>query len=266
MSTTSPAPASVSEHHSPSRPADDSRPSAVRLTAVELRKMVNTRSGFWVVLAIAGLVVMAALVNGLADGGRNATYVHVFHVTAVPATYLLPLLSVLLVCSEWTQRTTLTTFALAPVRFRVIIAKATASLVVATAGLLLTLVVSVAFTAAFGHASHGAGTLSLSVIAQGWVGFATWMLIGLAFGTALLATAPAIVAYLILPNAWNALGSAVPSLAGKATWLSASKSTTPLTMHVLSGTEWVHVAGTLVVWVGVPLLVGLRRVRRGDIG
>jgi hypothetical protein len=136
---------------------------------------------------------------------------------------------------------------------------------VATAALVVVLVASIGLTAACGHAPGGAGTLPLTVIAQGWVDLAGWMLIGLAFGAALLNIATAIVAYLILPNAWNAVGSTIPSLSDLATWLSASKSVAPLTLHPLDGSEWVHVVATLLVWVGVPLLVGARRLRRGDI-
>jgi ABC-2 type transport system permease protein len=244
--------------------ATNDRPSLARLTAVELRKMVNTRSGFWVMLGVAAVTVALALVNGLANGGREATYTHVFHDTLLPAAYLLPLLGVLAICGEWTQRTTLNTFTLVPVRPRVLAAKALACLLVTTAALVVVLVASVSLTAAFGHAHGGAGTLPLAVVAQGWVDLAGWMLIGLAFGAALLNTAPAIVAYLILPNAWNAVGGTIHSLSGVATWLSASKSTAPLTMHPFDASEWAQVMATLAVWVVVPLLVGARRLQ-GDI-
>ena len=74
----------------------DRRPPLSRLVAVELRKTVNTRSGFWVIVGIAWLIVVFALVNGLAHGGREATYTHVFHDALQPSAYLLPILGVLL--------------------------------------------------------------------------------------------------------------------------------------------------------------------------
>jgi ABC-type transport system involved in multi-copper enzyme maturation permease subunit len=236
-----------------------------RLTAVELRKAVNTRSGFWSLVGVAALIALFALVNGLDHGGRQATYTRVFHDALQPSAYLLPVLGVLLVCTEWTQRTALTTFTLVPARGRVLAAKGLASLVVSLGALVATVIVAVAFTAAFGHARGGAGTLPVAVIAQGWVTLAGWMLIGLAFGSALLATAPAIVAYLVLPSAANALRG-VHGLSGLTRWLSASLSTAPLTLHRLSATQWAHVASALALWIGVPLLVGWRRLRAGDIG
>ena len=96
-----------------------------------------------------------------------------------------------------------------PDRRRVVAAKAIASLIVALAALILTALATLVLTAAFGHAPGGAGTLPTTVIAQGFVTLGGWMLIGLAFGTALQATAPAIVAYLLLPNAWNAVAGAI---------------------------------------------------------
>jgi ABC-2 type transport system permease protein len=242
----------------------DRRPSLLRLTAVELEKMVNTRSGFWVMLGIAGATVVLAFLNGLAHAGRQATYIHVFHDASQPLAFLLPVLGVLLICSEWTQRTTLTTFALVPDRRRVLAAKINACLLVSLAALILSVIASVVVVAAFGHARHGAGVLPASVIFQGWVHLAAWMMIGLAFGTALLASTPAIVAYLLLPIAFSGAVDAVHGLDGVSTWLNIT-SFNPMTLHALSATEWAHVIATMALWVGVPLLVGLVRVRGRDI-
>ena len=42
------------------RPGRDARPGLARLTKVELRKMVDTRSGFWLLLAVLALTVLAS--------------------------------------------------------------------------------------------------------------------------------------------------------------------------------------------------------------
>jgi ABC-2 type transport system permease protein len=198
MSLPTITPATTSAERAEARDRDH-RPPLSRLTAVELRKMLNTRSGMWVTLGVGvgvgvgvgAVTVIFALVNGLAHGGRDATYTRVLHDAAQPFAYLLPLLGVLLICGEWTQRTTLTTFALVPDRRRVLAAKAGAGLITSTAAWIVTLAVSAALTAAF---SHAPGALPATVIAQSWLLLVSWMLVGLAFGMALLTTVPAIIA------------------------------------------------------------------------
>jgi ABC-2 type transport system permease protein len=91
-----------------------------RLALVEGRKMLDTRAGRWF-LAVTGLlavtVALAAQLSAdqaqLIDGLRS--------VGASVAT-ITPVLGILLVSSEWSQRTALITFALVPRRERVIAA------------------------------------------------------------------------------------------------------------------------------------------------
>src|SRR5579859_5615231 len=111
----------------------DQRPGIGRLIAVELRKMVNTRSGFWVAIAVAGLTLLVGIIAASNHGGSEGTFSHVLDKASLPGAYLLPVIGVLLVCSEWSQRTTLTTFTLVPNRGRILQAKLAASIVVAGA-------------------------------------------------------------------------------------------------------------------------------------
>src|SRR5579871_2843837 len=111
----------------------DVRPGLGCLTAVELRKMVNTRSGFWVPIAVGLITLAVAIIASSNHGGNDGTFAHVLHATALPSAYLLPVMGVLLMCGEWSQRTTLTTFTLVPSRWRVIGAKLGASAIVSTA-------------------------------------------------------------------------------------------------------------------------------------
>ena len=120
------------------------RPGLGRLVAVELRKMVNTRAGFWLQLATVALTVVAVIVRSVVGYAADHTFQSVLDVGLQPAAILLPVVGILLVTSEWSQRTGLTTFALVPVRSRVLAAKLIASLVLAVA----TLVMSVAVVAA----------------------------------------------------------------------------------------------------------------------
>lgn len=247
------------------RSTKDVRPGFGRLTAVELRKMVNTRSGFWVPIAVALLTLLVAIIGSTNHGGTSATFIHIFNISSRPAAFLLPVMGVLLVCGEWSQRTTLTTFTLVPSRWRVIAAKFGASVIVSTIALIVCLLLTVVFASALGHAPGGTGSLPWQVILQGWLELAAGMAVGLAFGAAVLVSAPAIVAYLLLPVVWNGIIGGIHGLDGVARWLDSGNTLNPLTLHALNGTEWAHVAATLAVWIGIPILIGWFRIGRGDI-
>src|ERR1700733_5506034 len=83
------------------RAGRDRRPQLGRLIAVELRKMLNTRSGFWLPIGVALATLAVAGIAPAPHGGRAATLTHVLHASAVPSAFLLPVMGVLLVCGEW---------------------------------------------------------------------------------------------------------------------------------------------------------------------
>ncbi|MFZ1992857.1 MAG: hypothetical protein WAU75_02015 [Solirubrobacteraceae bacterium] len=243
----------------------DRRPGLGRLTAVELRKMVNTRSGFWVPIGVALATLAVSLIASTNHGGRAATLTHVLHVAAFPSAFLLPVMGVLLICGEWSQRTALTTFTLVPSRWRVIGAKLGASAVVATIALAACLLSTVICVNLFGHAPGGAGSLPWTVIAQGWLYLGSGMAMGLAFGAAILLSAPAIVAYLLLPTVWDATVGGIGGLSGIARWLDSTQTLSPLTQQPMNGTQWAHALTTFAVWIGLPIVIGWARIGRGDI-
>lgn len=260
MSTTSITPAaSIREA------AIDRRPGSARLVRVELRKMVNTRSGFWVPIAVTLFTALVGIIASSNHGGHDGTFAHVLHDTALPAAYLLPVMGVLLVCGEWSQRTTLTTFTLVPSRWRVIGAKVGASLVVSTIALAACLLFTIVFASVFGNAPGGTGSLSWQVIAQSWLFLASGMVMGLAFGAAILVSAPAIVIYLLLPAIWNGVVNNISGLQGIARWLDSNVTLGPLTTQSLDGTQWAHALATFALWIGVPIVIGWWRIGRGDI-
>jgi ABC-type transport system involved in multi-copper enzyme maturation permease subunit len=241
------------------------RPNAVRLTAVELRKMVNTRSGFWLPITVAAITLITVIITVLLHGGHDATLVHTFRNSVMPGAFLLPVMGVLLVCGEWTQRTTLTTFTLVPSRGRIVGAKLAASVVLSLGALIVCLAFSVLFAELLGNAPGGAGSLPLAIVGQAFLYLATAMITGVAFGAAILVSAPAIVAYLLLPTIWAALAGSISALDSVARWLDQSKTLDPMTSHALSGIQWAHVVTTLAVWMALPLAIGWWRIRRRDI-
>lgn len=237
----------------------------LKLTRIELRKMVDTRSGFWLPIAAASLSLVVAVLTLTLHHGSYGTYHHVLSNSMEPLVFLLPVMGVLLVCSEWSQHTTLITFVLTPSRWRVIAAKALACVCVSIAALIFCLIVTLVLTPIISHVAGGAGSISLTMIGQGWVALCTRMLIGFAFGTAILASSPAVVVYLLLPTIWAALLAAIPGLNGLAHWISTDQTLEPLLDHSLRATEWAHFATTVGLWVLLPLLIGIWRIRDSDL-
>jgi hypothetical protein len=231
-----------------------------RLTWVELRKMVDTRAGFWLQL-MAGVVTLAvvALFCIFADT-EDLILRDAFALAILPGSILLPIIGILLVSSEWSQRTALITFTLVPKRMRVMGAKITASLVLGGIVMALAFVVAVVAILAVG----GSWEMGIGVFGQIALLCVISILTGVAFGAAFLSSAPAIVLYFALPIAWGALGS-IPFLNDAADWLDTTRTTTPMTEHLLSGTEWAQFATSYALWLVVPLAVGLFRIARGEI-
>ncbi|MFZ0387288.1 MAG: hypothetical protein WAL22_16625 [Solirubrobacteraceae bacterium] len=248
------------------RVRDDQRPSMARLTKVELRKMFDTRSGFWLPIGVALAAVATVLITALSGPAANHTFTHLFGNALIPTAILLPLIGVLLVTGEFSQRTALTTFTLVPSRARVLWAKLAASVACSVAALALCLAVAAAATVFGSGSGPGVWTLHAVLIPQAFVYLATAMITGVAFGAALLVSAPAIVIYLLLPTIWSALASNISALDGVARWLDASHAVEPMVRQPLSSLEWAHAGTSLLLWMVLPLAVGWWRVMRRDVG
>jgi ABC-2 type transport system permease protein len=240
------------------------RPGLFRLTAVELRKMTDTRAGFWLLLSTAVLMVALVVVTAVVGTAEDRILTNFVASALFPAAVLGPVVGILLVSSEWSQRTGMITFALVPHRSRVLAAKATATVVLALAAFALTLMLGVLGMAAAGSGVDGAWSLPLAVIGQDAVLISTSMIMGLAFGAMLLSTPPAIVLYFGLPLGFQAL-AAIPKLDGPAGWLDGSRSFAPMTEHAMDATEWARAGTTLAVWVLLPLVLGLWRINRDEV-
>jgi ABC-2 type transport system permease protein len=245
-------------------PADERGAGFGRLTRIELRKMLDTRSGLWFSAAVAAVTLITVIITSLVKGGHDATLARLFNNSVQPAAVLLPVLGVLLVCSEWSQRTVLTTFTLVPHRDRILRAKLAASIVVASAAFAVCLACSVMFGELL-PAPGGAGSLSIVVLAQGLVFLTATMVIGVAFGAAIMLSAPAIVIYLALPTAWDALSSTIHPLKTLSHWLAIGPTLGPLATHSFSAADWAHAATTLALWLAVPLIIGMWRFARRDV-
>jgi ABC-type transport system involved in multi-copper enzyme maturation permease subunit len=240
----------------------DDRPGLGRLTLVELRKMTDTRAGFWLQLAIVALTIFGVVAIAIWADPEDQTFEMVLSAAIQPASILGPVVGVLLVSSEWSQRTAQITFGLVPRRGRVIAAKLLAGL----AWCVLAFALSVAASAVGAAVSgvDGAWDVTAALVFQDIAYIVISVLGGIAFGAALLASAPAIVLYFVLPIAWAFAGN-LSFLEGAARWLDSSRTTDTMTFDVLSGDEWARVATTVALWVLVPLLIGVWRILKGEV-
>ncbi|TQS43624.1 ABC transporter permease subunit [Cryptosporangium phraense] len=241
-------------------------PSLGRLTLVELRKMADTRAGRWL-LASVGLITMGLVLVRLFAGPSDTRTADEFFAFALAGSgLLLPVLGILAVTSEWSQRTSLVTFTLVPRRARVVGAKVLAAAAIALASVGVAVVVAVLGNVAADLMGRGGGwDLGVAEVAYGIVFQTINMLMGIAFGALLLASGLAIVLYFVIPTAWSVLGESVAALGDAARWLDLGRTTEPLLMGSVSGGEWGRLASSVGLWVLLPLAAGLVRVLRHEV-
>lgn len=240
------------------------RPRLARLVTVELRKMVDTRAGFWLQVAMVALTVVVVVVRLIVGDRAHHTFQSVLDVGLQPSAVLLPVLGILLVTSEWSQRTGLTTFALVPVRSRVLAAKLLASLLLTVAMLATSVAVVTAGVFVSSPGAEGTWSNAVPLIGQAAINLTTGMVRGVALGAILLASAPAIVLLFALPTAWMALAS-LPVFSAVAPWVDYARALGQTTQHVMSATQWAHAGTSLVIWMVLPLLIGARRITRSEV-
>ncbi len=242
----------------------NARPGLGRLVAVELRKMVDARAGFWMQVATVALTVVAVIVRLAVGDAADHTFAALLDVGVKPAAVLLPVAGILLVTSEWSQRTGMITFALVPVRSRVLGAKLVASLALSLATLAMSVGVVAAGVLVASGGVEGAWSDAAPLIGQSAVYLTGGMVTGVAFGALLLASAPAIVVLFALPIAWSALVT-LSFFADAAPWLDTRLALGPMPQEVMSSTQWAHAGTALALWALLPLLIGAWRITRREV-
>jgi ABC-2 type transport system permease protein len=243
----------------------DHRPGLGRLTRVELRKMYDTRAGFWLLLSGLGLALLTAALTVFTGSEDGKTLSNVLDNSIQAINVLVPIVGILLVTSEWSQRTSQITFTLVPHRGRVLMAKIVASVVLALLAFAVAFAVSALFTALSPSSLGDVWTLDGSVVFQTALFTVISMLIGVGLGAAILLSAPAIVASFVLPIAFSAVTHIIGGLGDVADWLDQGETLTDLTNHGLSGHEWAQVGTTLLLWLAVPLAIGVYRFTRREV-
>lgn len=245
-------------------PRDFAAPQFARLVTIELRKALDTRAGFWLLVATAVLTVVAAVARATTGLAAEHAFRPVLEMATSPTNVLLPVVGVLLVTSEWSQRTALMTFAQVPSRLRLVAAKCAAGVLLGLAFFALSVAVSAVVVAVFGGAAPNKWAFGWELWLQYTVYVVLGMLMGLGLGAMLLASAPAIVTYFAAPTVIAILAS-FKSLEDILKWIDPSATSVPLTAGPISSDDAAQLATASLVWIAIPLAIGCWRISRAEI-
>ena len=243
-----------------------------RLVKVELRKMFNTRSGFWMLISIGVLSVVATGAVIIFAPDSAVTYESFARAIGFPMSVILPMIAILGVTSEWSQRSGLTTFTLVPSRGRVIGAKAIATLLVGLGSMAVAFAVGALGNVA-GSALAGVDTvwdISLSMAPQMVLGDLVGMAIGFTLGVVLRNSTAAIVGYFVvsfvMPGILVLLAQVRSWFEDLQPWIDWNETQVVLFDGATNtGKEWAMLGSTTMIWIVIPLVVGLLSLRRSEV-
>jgi ABC-2 type transport system permease protein len=244
-----------------------------RLVAVELRKMADTRAGRWLLISIAALtaLVLAIQLAVILSNDLQVDFRDFMIAMNTPMGVLLPVLGIMSVTSEWTQRTAMVTFTLEPSRSRLILAKFVSTMLIAVVAVVIGLALSVVANLLYGALSGDEVLWDIGVVDVVFyfllhaIGMAT----GFAFGTLFLNTAAAIVVYFVysfvLPGLFQLGAQLIDWFADIQPWIDFAAAQNPLIEGSISGEQWAQLAVSGFIWLVLPLAVGLWRVLRAEV-
>ena len=272
--TETPSPATPAPARTPSAPAPARavRPiPTTRLVGVELRKMFDTRAGFWL-MASVGIVSVLATAAVIIWAPDEAITQNTFSTAiGMPLSVVLPIIAILSVTSEYSQRTGLTTYTLVPWRGRVMAAKVVATLIVGVAAMFVALAVG-ALGNVVGSAITGLDAVWDITLAQfGNIVLANvlGMLMGFMLGVLFRSSAGAIVGYfvysLVLPVALGTLAAFQEWFRDLQPWVDVNFAVTRLYDQTMTAEYWQQLGVSTLVWLWIPLALGLRAVLRAEV-
>jgi ABC-2 type transport system permease protein len=243
-----------------------------RLIKVELRKMFNTRSGLWMLISIGVLSAVATGAVIIFAPEDAVTYESFATAIGFPMSVILPMIAILAVTGEWSQRSGLTTFTLVPSRGRVIGAKAIATFLVGTGSMAVAFAIGALGNLA-GSALAGVDTvwdISLSTAPQIVLGNLVGMAIGFTLGVVLRNSAAAIVGYFVvsfvLPGILVLLAQVRDWFSDLQPWIDWNYTQVALFEGSTdTAREWAMLGSTTAIWIALPLAVGLLFLRRSEV-
>jgi hypothetical protein len=245
------------------------RPSFVRLTRIELRKAVDYRAGRWILGVIVGLAVLALgwlVWTSWHDPQGEIIFRDFAGAALAAAAFLLPVLGILAMTSEWSQRTALTTFTLSPRRIPVLLAKLVAALLLMLGVMLAITVVAALATALAGAISPDSVTWAGEDPWSYWAGQyltqALFVLMGAGFGALIPITGVALTAFFVAPFLFAVLANTLLKHIGS--WFDVFSAFDRIGQFKLDGKGWESLT-SILIWVVAPIVVGLYLSNRREV-
>jgi len=241
-----------------------------RLAKVEFRKSLDTRAGFWFTLTILALVAVVMVIYSFAADDTMKDFADYLPIAGGVLGYFVPILIIMLVTSEASQRNGLVTFTLEPQRSRVVIAKFLAGVGLAVCVMIAGFVLA-ALGTLLGTALGGTGEWSVdgNLVFNGFVlANLIGVFIGFAIAMLIMNTAGAIVGYfaysLILPIAVGILSALSSGFEKVAPWIEFNTAQMPLFSgdYTPTGEEWAQILVSGTIWLILPLALGIWRLLR----
>lgn len=267
MSTTTPIPDAAPDQLDLS---GTSQVPMLRLAKVEVRKALDTRAGRWFAITILAIVLIVQVIYGLAAPDDEKDYETYLGIAGFVLGYFMPILIIMLVTSEASQRNGLVTFTLEPRRPRVVGAKFLAGLFLAVVVMVLCSLIAVLGTL-FGALMGGSPEWGVdgNLLFNGFVlANVVGVFTGFAIAMLIMNTPGAIVTYfiytLVLPTAVGILSALSQAFEDVAPWVEFNTAQTPLFTgdYTPTGEQWAQIATSGTIWLIVPLVLGTLRLLR----
>ena len=242
-----------------------------RVVRVELRKMFDTRSGFWLIasIGITGLIATVATIAFAPEA--DLTYYTFAKAIGFPITVILPMVALLSITSEWSQRSGLTTFTYVPNRRLVVGAKTLSSIAVAVGSMVFAFAIGAVGTVV-GSAVAGVPEVwdvsvahALTIV----LGNLTCLLTGTMLGMLLRSSSGGLVTYfvitLLVPTMSGLLATSQQWFADLRPWVDLKYAQSFLFDGMQTGAQWAHIVSAVAIWILLPGILGLRLVMRSEV-
>lgn len=239
-----------------------------RLFGVELRKVYDTRAGKVLIAVTLGLIALISVLVMWNEREHGVRFWDLLGAAMIPFAYLLPILGILTVTSEWSQRTGLNTFTLEPRRPRVIFAKWAAAAALTVAAVVASFLIAALFTA-IGSLFSDTGAIwsegvSAASVAKLLLLELLYVSMGIAFGLLIQNTPGAICAYLFIPMVISLLN--LFEWARKPLeWVNPGQVFNALSMPEMPDNGWWKILVAALIWIVLPMALGFIRLNKREL-